>query len=308
MEHFGLLLKSYGAHAREAKRLIDSYRTYAAPHIPMTAVVPADDLSTFRSFTGSDVQLVPEEEFEQHLVTEPIGALRPGYVNQEIIKLAFHELGIYRHYFTVDSEAQFLRPLSTSDFLAPDGYPYSILVEDRDLAVDPEYFSSYWTERQAAHRRIWETVGVPDPVIRTCHGHTTFASPVLESFVTDFLQSQQWGYRDAIALAPYEYTWYNAWLLKSSTIPVHPRDPVIKVFHSESELLTSVARGVTTEDVARGYLGMVINGNFDQGRSLTWAQMHKTRSLAPYLSYAELGSVLRWKLQDSSARRFRGKK
>lgn len=299
MEHFGLLLKSFRGDAGEATRLVASYRKFAPADIPLTAVVPQADLSLFRSITGSDITLIAEEEFAQYLVNEPVAGLRPGYVNQEIIKLAFHELGIYENYFTVDSELEFLRPFAKSDFLAPDGFPYSILVEDRDLLVDPEYFRSYWESREKAHRAIWDVVNVPDPVIRTCHGHTSFSTQVLKSFTADFLEPRGWTYMGAIEFAPYEYTWYNAWLLKSRAIPIHPRDPLVKVFHTEQEFLAAVARGTTRDALARGYLARVINGNFDQGRSIQATRSSKSELLAPYLSYQEAWAILVAKMKSS---------
>lgn len=299
MEHFGLLLKSFQGDVGEAKRLVTSYRQFAPDDIPLSAVVPRADISLFKSFTGSDITLIPEEELEQYLVSEPMVGLRPGYVNQEIIKLAFHELGVYENYFTVDSELEFLRPFTKADFLAPDGFPYSILVEDRDLLVDPEYYRSYWESREMAHRAIWDAVNVPDPVIRTCHGHTTFSTQVLNSFTVDFLEPRGWTYRDAIEFAPYEYTWYNAWLLKSGSIPVHPRDPLVKVFHTEKEYMSSVVQGVGRADLARGYVAQVMNGSFDQGRSVLVDAESKIEALAPYLSYQETLAIFVAKAKGS---------
>lgn len=305
MESFGLLLKSYGGDAPQAERLLESFRHFASSDVPLAVVVPAADVSIFRTFVGEDALLLAEEELSTHLVAEPVGGLRPGYANQEIVKLAFHELELFENYFTVDSEAEFLRPFSRGDFLAPDGYPYSILVEDRDLAVDPEYYRSYWQTREEAHRLIWETVGVPDPIIRTCHGHTTFASSVLRSLVADFMSPRGWTYRDLIELSPYEYTWYNAWLLTANVIPVHPRDPLVKVFHTEEQLVTSLALGIGRQELARGYLAMVINNNFDQGRSLDHGLDHRLSALPHYLSSREAASVLRSRLSVDIRERWR---
>jgi len=304
MEHFGFLLKSYRGDIDEARRLIESYRRFAPGDIPLTALVPQEDLPLFKAFVGGDIDLIAEEELQQHLVTEPVGGLRPGYANQEILKLAFHELGVYQHYFTVDSELEFLRPFFTTDFLAPDGYPYSILEEDRDLIVNFDYFEHYWKSREQAHRLIWEAVSVDDPVIRTCHGHTTLSTSVLRSFVSDFLVPRGWSYRDAIDFAPYEYTWYNAWLLKSDVIPVHPRESLVKVFHTESELLASLALGIDRTAIARGYLAVLVNGNFDQSRSLSFDFTDKTAALPHYLSTREVLSILHRRAAMDASEKF----
>ena len=210
--------------------------------------------------------------------------------------------------FTVDSDAQFLRPFRVADFMHPDGSPYSILVEDRDLAVDPVYFGTYWPRRAAEHRLIWDAVGVPDPVIRTCHGHTTLSREVLESFHRDFLEVRGWSYADALEVSPYEYTWYNAWLLKQTAVPVHARDPLVKVYHHEEQYVADVAQGITPADLARGYLAVVVNANFSRGMGMLSVPTGsaKITALAEHLSYGEAMGLLRAKAAGSARRLRRG--
>ncbi len=45
-------------------------------------------------------------------MSEPVAGIRPGYINQEIVKLAFWELGLTENYFCVDSDAVFVRPFA----------------------------------------------------------------------------------------------------------------------------------------------------------------------------------------------------
>ena len=305
MRQLAFLLKSYADDAALADRMLASFRRHNAEGLHLFAVVPRIDFPRFGAFAGSDITLVAEEELGRHLVSEQVAGLRAGYVNQEIVKLAFHELGLAEAYFTVDSEAEFLRPFGAADFLHPDGHPYSVLVEDRDLAVDPGYFRAYWPSRSAALRRIWDEVGVDDPVIRTCHGHQVMSSTVLRSFVSGFLEPRTWSYADAIAVAPYEYSWYNAYLLRSGAIPVHPRDPLVKVFHTEREYLQALASGVTVEDLARGYLAVVVNGAFAREVGNPSAGASKVDVLARSLSYGETLGLIGAKVRDTARRRFR---
>lgn len=303
MRPLAFLLKSYAGDAALARRMLESFRRHNSDDLHLFAMVPRDDFAHFTDFRGSDVTLLAEEELSRHLVSAPVAGLRPGYVNQEIIKLAFHELGLADNYFTVDSEAEFLRPFSAADFLHPDGFPYSVLVEDRDLAVDPEYFREYWKSRSFSLRRIWDEVGVEDPVIRTCHGHQVMSSVLLRSFTEDFLQPRNWSYADALTLAPYEYSWYNAWLLRSGAIPIHARDPLVKVFHTEREYLQAVASGVTLDDLARGYLAVVINGAFAREIGNPSAGAGKPEVLARSLSYGETLQLISAKLRETARRR-----
>ena len=64
-------------------------------------------------------------------------------------------------------------------------------------------------------------------------------------------------------------------------------------------------RGVTVKDIARGYLGIVVNSNYSRDLGVVDASASKPDSLARYLSYGELLGVLSAKLKDTAQRRFK---
>ena len=90
-------------------------------------------------------------------------------------------------------------------------------------------------------------------------------------------------------------------------VPVHPRDPVVKVYHHEEQYISDLALGVTLDDLARGYLAVVINANFsrDKGMLTMPSGSAKVSALAEHLSYGETLSLLQAKAANS-ARRLRG--
>jgi len=303
-----LLLKSYAGDADFAERLLASFARHNPTGLHLYCVVPPADLPLFEPFAGEHVTVLDEAPFARHLVHEPVAGLRPGYVNQEIVKLAFHELGLAENYFCVDSDAVFIRDIFESDFIAPDGNPYTVLVEDNDLKAEPAYYRQYWVGREPQLRRIADLVGYRDPVLRTCHGHQVFSSTVLASFVADFLTPREWDYRDAIAEAPYEFSWYNLWLQATNPIPIHQREPLVKVFHHESQHLEAILRGITETDLARGYLAVVVNSSFARNLASSpsaGAAATKAEQLAPYLSYQEAAALIAAKFRDTARRRVR---
>lgn len=304
MPDIALLLKSYGPDLPYASRLVESFDRYNVEKLTMYVVVPGEDLEMFQHLTGEHVQVLDESVFAHHLVDATTGGMRPGYINQEIIKLAFWELGLARNYFCVDSDAMFIRPIRSSDFLAPDGYPYTVLVEDLELKVEPRYFDQYWRERGRSLRLIQSEIGLDAPVVLTCHGHQIFSATVLQSFVNDFLTPRGWDYRDALAVAPYEFSWYNFWLQKSGVIPIHPREPLVKVFHHEGQHFEYILRGIGLADLARGYLAVVVNSNFTRDLGLINVDASKPVALSPYLSYREVGQLLGAKARGSLGRLF----
>ncbi|MCX6432173.1 MAG: DUF6492 family protein [Actinobacteria bacterium] len=306
MGSLAMLLKSYGADFEYAARLVESFNRFNVDGLPLYVVVPPGDVEQFGNLASANVTVLSEAALDAHLVTQPIGGMRPGYINQEIVKLSFWELGLADNYFCVDSDAVFIRPFGRSDFMRDEHTPYSVLVEDNELKVEPRYYREHWQGREQSLRRIQSIIGLEDPIIRTCHGHTVFSATVLRSFRDDFLAPRGWDYADALNEAPYEFTWYNMWLQHSRVIPIHAREPLVKVFHHEGQHLEYILRGITVDDIARGYVALVINSNYSRDLGLIRPDAPKPEALAPYLSYGEVGQLISAKAKDTFRRRFRG--
>jgi hypothetical protein len=300
------LLKSYSQDFELASRMVASFHAFNQDNIPLYVVVPDSDLKLLESLVAENVTLISEIKFDKHLVSEPVHDLRPGYINQEIVKLAFWELGLTENYFCIDSDAEFIRPFTVSDFMFDSQTPYSVLVQDLELAVEPTYYSQYWQSREKELEHIATLLELDTRVILTCHGHQVFSAKVLESFVNEFLIPRGWDYRDALAQAPYEFTWYNLWLQKIKPHEIHPREPWVKVFHHEGQYLEYVSRGVSVTDLARGYLAVVINSSFarELPQTPSASANSKSQALAQHLSYGEVVKLIQAKVKDTARNRF----
>ena len=300
-----MMLRSYAPDLAYATRMIESFRRFNTDSLSLFCVVPAEDLAAFQHLGGADVIVMSDSSLAELFVDHEVRGIRPGYINQEIVKLAFWETGLADNYFCIDSDAIFLRPFGYADFMTLDGVPFTVLVEDLDLAVDPRYFTEHWTTRQESVRRIHDLVGVDDPVLRTCHGHQILSRRVLRSFRDEFLVPRNWTYADALIFEPLEFTWYNMWLQKTKAIPIHAREPLVKVFHHEGHHIEAILRGVSLSDLARGYVALVVNSNFDrtlQGATGARPTLTKPDSLSPYLSYQEVARLFAAKLRASFRR------
>ena len=304
MDTVALLLKSHGPDFAYARRLVDSFRRWNEEGLTLHCVVPATDVPAFQELAGDQVVLHAEENLlGSHLVGVGAHGLSAGYLNQEIVKLAFWEAGLAANYFCVDSDAVFLRSISARDLMRDASTPYTVLVQDKDLLAEPGYHREHWAGRERSIRRIMELVGLDDPIMRTCHGHQIFSATVLSSFRSEFLEPRGWSYADALREEPYEFSWYAMWLQRSRVIPIHAIEPLVKVFHTPEEHLASIVMGVTEADLARAYLAVVVNSNYSRGLGLVSAAESKPRALAPYLSYGEAASLLRAKISDTVSRR-----
>jgi len=305
VENLALMLKSFSGDFELAKRCIYSFNQFNIEGLNLFLVVPESDASQFSELAGAKVTIVSEQPIESYFVHESVNGIRPGYINQEIVKLGFWELNLAQNYLCVDSDAEFIRPFTESDFMFDASTPFSVLVQDLELAVEPEYFTQYWRSRSEQLIKIADYVGLDSRVILTCHGHTVFSAKILKDFKDSFLTPRGWSYADALEVAPYEFSWYNMWLQKCQLIDIHPREPWFKVFHHENQHLEYVMRGITLADIARGYLGVVVNSSFAREFDAQPAGASKPATLAPYLSYGELGALAGNKISNSLKRIFR---
>lgn len=305
MHRLGVLLKSYDRDYTHAERMVASFRKHNRDGLPLFVVVPDEDVARFRPMITPADELLPESAFAEHLVTKPMWDLRPGYLNQEIIKLGFWETQLAENYFCADSELVFVRDFGFDDFMADETTPYTVLVEDNELKVEPRYYVQHWRGRERHLRRIQELIGLHDRRLLTCHGHQVMSSTVLASLKQDFMDPRGWDYRDLLAESPYEFSWYNFWLQQSRVIPIVQKEPLVKTFHHEGQEVEYALRGVTAPDIARGFLGAVVNSNYADAYDdpVAGAVPEIEETLARYVPPTRLARALALQLRQSTRRR-----
>ena len=288
----GILIKSFRDDFSLAQRLIRSLEIHNVENLPVWIVVPDGDVDLFTPLASEGSVILAESVFADQLTDHPIGGIRPGYINQEVIKLAFSGLNLAQNYLPIDSDAVILRPFGRRDLMFDANTPFTILVEDNDLKVDPIYYQENWIGRAESLQRIAEAIDFHDQRLLTCHGHQILSAKVIKSLKSDFLDPRDWTYLDMLELSPYEFSWYNFWLQKTKLIPIEIREPLFKVIHSSSQHVEIALRKISTHDIARGYLGVVINSNF----SKSWGSVSATESseltLARYLGWGLLFKTL----------------
>lgn len=292
MHSFALLLKSYAGDLSLAERLLSSFNEHNPEALHLFIVVPESDVPLFEPWTSSTITVLSESLLAHNLVDHDIAGIRPGYINQEIVKLSFWELALASNYFCIDSDAVIIRNLHRSDFMFDDETPFTILVEDNELKVEPQYYAEHWQGREVQLRKIQEAVGLSPQPILTCHGHQIFSAKVLETLKTDFMDPKGWSYADLLEYSPYEFTWYAMWLQASHVIPIHVREPLVKVFHNSGQHLEHAIRGITSTDLARGYLAVVVNSNFTTTSRQLAADASLDTTLANYVGSRTLTKAL----------------
>lgn len=307
MTPFAILVKSHGPDLPYVERLLSSFERFNADGVHLYLVVPPTDLASFERFANLRITVMSESVLADHLTTEPVNGYEPGYINQEIVKLAFWETGLASNYLCMDSDGEFVREFYVSDFMADDNTPFTFLSEDAELRAEPEYYRTHWQGREPMLRRIQLEVGLEERRLLTVHGHAVFSATVLRAFRDRFLAPRHWDYIDAIAVSPFEPTWYSMWLQKDQTIPIIMREPIIKTIHASRQQLDYALRGLHNDDVARGYVAVVINSNYSRGAGLASLSDSPETVLSSFVPPAELARAAGYGLARPARRLMRSR-
>lgn len=267
---FSFMLKSYSGDFLYAQRLIASFNKHNIESLLMHIVVPAGDYDLFNdSFQSGNIVVLNEDMMGFDFVhDDSIHGIRPGYINQEIVKLQFWEHKLSENYFCIDSDSEFICDFGINDFMFDDSTPYAVLVEDKELHVDPLYYIRYWIGREKFLNEIKRELNIANYKTLTCHNNTVFSVRVLEDMKERFMVKRSLGYQDLMKIAPYEFSWYNFWLQISGIVEIRPCEPHFKMFHSREQHEDFLRRGITLQDISRAYVGVIINSNYSRGYGL----------------------------------------
>jgi hypothetical protein len=238
------------------------------------------------------------EDLLSHYFTDKnFGNISIGYLNQEIVKLSFWELQYCENYLCVDSDAEFIKDFYFNDFMYDSNTPYSILIEDNELKVEPEYYFNHWLGRERSLSKIKQELGINEQTkFLTSHGLSILSSRVLESFRNNFLMKKGIQYKDLLIISPYEFSWYNFWLQLKKPIDIIIREPLFKTFHHKNQHLEYVLRKVSLNDIKRGYLGIVVNSNYSRFMGVVSFEEENFKIISNYFKFNDIIKALFFKI------------
>lgn len=269
MHKFVFFCKSYEGDIELVKTMVTSYLRFNKDKIPLYISVPQKDFKLFSDqFHHAQIALLKDEEIADGLVDNTDKWFSPGYINQEIVKLSFWKTSLAENYFCIDSDSYFIRDFYYLDFMYDADTPYTVLVEDKELCVDPLYYNLFWKSRISSLNEIKKRIGLEDRRFLTCHNNTTLSAKVLRSFEREYLQPNNLSYLDILKIAPFEYSWYNFWLQKRQVVPIIAVEPFFKMFHLKEHYIDYCKKKITESDIARAYVGICINSNWAKKEGL----------------------------------------
>ena len=281
------MLKTYAGDYRFVERLLEGFHKHNLDNLKVFLVAPREDLTLFRKLSHPNIVFIAEQEVPCQLLPEGATPREAGYINQQVLKLSFHRINLVENYLCLDSDGIFIRDFSIRDFVHEDGQPYQVLVEDNLLKTDSDYFDRYWKLRAEAHLRIKEFLGIEQSKLKTCHGFQIMQSEVLRGFERDILAPKSLEFVDLIQEFGYEFTWYNYFLQKHGGV-IHESEPFFATVHTGAQLVELQTKGTATIDFTRGYIGLVVNGNFQHFRKPASLESTPLMNAVAYMRLSKL--------------------
>lgn len=273
MTPLALYCKSYSTDLRRVMRLMQSVERFNSTQIPVYISVPESELGLFREHLGTtSARLISDESILQASPRMNLDVLSRmhGAISQQVVKSEFWRLGLAESYVCLDSDAIFIRPFSSEDFLAPDGYPYTVIDEAHDLLEGAlqnrrsrivDDFSREAGSMQATFGRRGRRYSFgPFPLV--------WHRKVWESLERNYLQPRDMSFSDAIAQTPIESRWYGESLLAYKAIPLHPCQAFFKVYHYAWQLDQDTRRGITHKQLSELYCGVIYQSAWE--RNMDW--------------------------------------
>ncbi|MEQ1600540.1 MAG: DUF6492 family protein [Methylophilaceae bacterium] len=269
MKKFVLYCKSYRNDVLRVKRLAESIEKFNPEEIPFYVSAPLSDMPLFQEvLSGKSLVLIGDEEIiraNPALIQAQIDAL-PGGKSQQIVKSEFWRLGLSESYLCIDSDCVFIRPISESDFITPDGCPYTVIHEAKELL---QFAINHGMEKVVDdfHRERRQLMAIFG---RTGHVYDFGPTPLLwsrqvwEALDEEFLKPNNMNFYDAIMQFPGEIQWYGEAMLKFRPFPLMPAEPFFKVHHYERQFTVGKQQGETTVRLAQDYLGVCYQSSWDR--------------------------------------------
>lgn len=262
-----LYCKSYRQDIRRAQVLAESVAQFNRERLPFYMSVPTDDLAMFKEkLSGMPVQLLDDRAIvaaNPKLDAKKLAAM-PGGRSQQIIKAEFWRLNLAPNYLCLDSDCKFLRDFGRSDFMAPDGNPYTIVHECKELL---QFALTHGLTKVPMHfaaerRQIMEIFARAGRAYDFGPAPLLWSANVWRALDEKFLTPQGISVVDAIERFSSEILWYGETLLKYRPIPLWPIEPLFRCFHYRAQFRVGRRHGESESSIAHNYLGVVYQSNW----------------------------------------------
>ncbi len=268
MVPFLLFCKSYAGDLKRVKRLWLSVQRFNVDRIPFYISVPAADRALFEQTIGQHPGLfwVSDEDIVRANPMADPGQYRlwDGRLSQQVVKSEFWRHAGCENYLCLDSESEFIRDFRQSDFLDPQGVPYTVMHQSKELlqlaankGID-KVLDDFHRD-SAMMKSVFGRSGPdydfgPTPVI--------WSARVWQDLDEHYLRPKGMTLWDAIRERPSELRWYGESLLHFRSIPLLPVEPLFRVYHYNWQWLAQRRLRESASTLRSVYLGVLCQSSW----------------------------------------------
>lgn len=271
MKDIVLYCKSYRRDFRRLKRLLESIEKFNQDQIPFYVSTPQDQYADLIAVLGDEIHYhwVADESIVAANPKVPAGIekTRSGGLSQQAIKSEFWRLGLAANYVCLDSDCVFIKPFQRSDFLAPDGHPYTVIYQNKEffqLAINRN------------HSKIVRNLELEGNTVKTLFGRSgpnyycpcppfIWSAQVWRSLDEQFLQSKGMTFWDISSDERPETLLYLEALLKYKAIPLYPIEQLFRIYYYDWQFYLLRRLGESPAKIVANYLGVIYQSNWDPG-------------------------------------------
>ena len=268
MKDLVLYCKSYRRDFLRLRRLLASIQQYNVDQIPFYISTPQDQFDELRNVLGLDgYQWVSDESIVAANHRAPIGVekTRSGSLAQQAIKSEFWRLGISENYVCLDSDCIFIRNFDLTDFLSPDGNPYTVIYQNK------EFFQLAINRK---HKRVVENLCLEGETVKELFGRKgpnyycpcppfIWSAKVWRSLDEKFLLPQGLTFWDISNAEHPETLLYLEALLNYRAIPLCPIEQLFRIYYYDWQYYLLRRLGESEDKLKANYLGVIYQSNWD---------------------------------------------
>ena len=266
---FAIYCKTYSRDFLRVKRLLASIDQFNQDKIPVYVSTPAQEKDLFDRVVGVNhsATWIADEEiiYSNPRVPKGIHEGKSGYLVQAMVRPEFWRLGLAKNYLCIDSDSQFIKNFSLSDFLDIDGNPFTVIHQNKELLmmaanrgklkVIQDFHAECSRIKSVFNRAGPDYSYMPSPFI--------WSSEVWKSLDERYLRPQGKTIWDVVTRDLVEYLWYGEALLAYQAIPIKPIEPLFRVYHYDWQYYVLQRQGEDLNKVKSNYLGVIHQSNWE---------------------------------------------
>ena len=268
MTNLVLYCKSYRKDFLRLKQLLGSIELFNKDQIPFYISTPADQYSDLVKIIGQDgYQWVSDESIIAANNRAPLGIekTKTGSLSQQVIKSEFWRLGISANYVCLDSDCIFIKDFKSSDFLASDGNPYTVIYQNK------EYFQLALNRGHAKAPANLRIEGDRVKALFKRDGPNYYCScppfiwsaGVWQSLDEQYLKPRGITFWDLCTPDHPETLLYLEALLNFCAIPLHPIEQLFRVYYYDWHYFLVRRLGESTRKLQENYLGVIYQSSWN---------------------------------------------